>query len=418
MDKCLFKKIVILSFVIIILFFPSRTFAYEYKDYYKINNVSEYAVSMSYEKGKEIVVFTKGDNIISIGVSPAQQSEATFYSETNLKNLKNDFLNDNAIVNNTKIDEITYNKYKCLSISGTMIANQTLYYEGYVINKNNRLYEIIILSPNMSGIIEEKQILETFTIPSMYIVDTSGTDETLGDIIITIIIVFVFFCIIAFILSIISKKNKANRYETKCKNCGISFESDFSYYFKLCLGYLTPSLCPIDTLIKECPKCHNKYIAHRYEFFTLTKGMFLKLFFIYWLPRILLTFLIVVLTGLYEILIVEIVLIIISSSLYIKRWNLAIKTSQERINDINYLKDLVDFEIISLDKIKDFYNENIISEEIYKSFIKQENADKKKEDKDEKAEEKKTKNTKYCTECGAEIETSWKFCHECGNKLK
>ena len=133
-------------------------------------------------------------------------------------------------------------------------------------------------------------------------------------------------------------------------------------------GWINP--IKFDYLVKQCVECKSKYITpNKYEFFNVNKLIFI--------PTLLLnTFrwgiLFAILTSWIQpqiwqyIMLLYLVLHIIIFSLC---WNKELNKSKKRINNKEYLTDLLQYNLIDMHKIKKLYREGYISKEIYNSLL-------------------------------------------------
>ncbi len=226
-----------------------------------------------------------------------------------------------------------------------------------------------------------------------------------------------------------------------CSKCGTVLES-YTYWGNALLLRL-----PIGEEVIECPRCHQKYRGNKIEFFHIDKKLFyeeLILYSIAWIiPFLLISGLICDWIGLDDNISFCIVLFfvfVIFMIVFKIKWENAIAQSKLRINNKEYLADLLNLNLITEEQITEYYKQDIITKEVYDEVITKkhqkvkelleelEKMNKKKSEEINKTKKKvdenlmkqiKIKNSKkkHCTECGAEIESSWKFCKECGNKL-
>ena len=147
---------------------------------------------------------------MAIWTSPTTQSESSFYSNKNLEDFKDEYSKDYSgfSVANVKFEEITMHNYNSLVVTGTITTDQTYYIETYVINKNNRLYEIVIISPKLSGVLESYEIIKSFTITAKSVANNSTSEDSIIDKVISTVLVVTFLNLIWFIASKIKKRFK------------------------------------------------------------------------------------------------------------------------------------------------------------------------------------------------------------------
>lgn len=153
-------------------------------------------------------------------------------------------------------------------------------------------------------------------------------------------------------------------YTSKCRNCNITLEDE---------NFMIRGFNPINfgKLIVNCPKCNSKYLMQsKDEFFTIKEWEFYtRLIFsmIRWLFLLLLVIVWFENSTLYSIFIIS--FIAIYPIIFILRWNKAIKESKERLNDKQYIIDLLNIKLINIDMLNNFYNECILTEETYNYII-------------------------------------------------
>lgn len=159
-------------------------------------------------------------------------------------------------------------------------------------------------------------------------------------------------------------------YSLWCKNCGGFLKEE---------NYLLKRLNPInfDYLIKKCPACNEKYHNKCDEFFTISrKDFYCKLFssIITWTLWVLFASLII---GIFQIesdlfyslfFMIYIIATILYSFSFKNRWDKAIIKSKKRLNELEYLLDLYIFNILTLDNIKEYYSNRIISKSVFEDF--------------------------------------------------
>lgn len=164
-------------------------------------------------------------------------------------------------------------------------------------------------------------------------------------------------------------------YYYKCKKCGTRLDDT---------NFLLYRLNPIkfDYLIKECPICNSKYIAHYQEFFTVTKKDFYKLLVVSlctWVIFLNIILLLIIsefcsnegqtqlLTNI--IIILNILFGVFYCILFKKRWGKAIKESIKRLNNEEYIFNLLLYNILDLESITYCYNNKIISKKTYDDVL-------------------------------------------------
>ena len=162
-------------------------------------------------------------------------------------------------------------------------------------------------------------------------------------------------------------------YIYKCNKCGHKlYQTNFilSLLFPIRFGYI----------IKKCPNCGNKYRDDRYlEFFNATKNIFHKLFFFslfFWILLVegivglILSYIIqnaniyIYDTSIYYI----IAPILFTPAYYFilnRKWHKDIQNSIKRINNSEYLIDLVSTNFLTMELVDYLYTNNIINKENY-----------------------------------------------------
>lgn len=153
-----------------------------------------------------------------------------------------------------------------------------------------------------------------------------------------------------------------------CKNCGEILKTEYN---------ILKLLFPInfDYIIKKCPNCGHKYITNNMEFFNATNKKFYSLFFISLIYWIIILFISISLITLYtnfpfEILLLIIIIFVPIYFLLLKgKWKKEIKKSIIRINNTEYLIDLVHSKILDLNSIKSLYDNKFLKEQIYTEVL-------------------------------------------------
>lgn len=128
-------------------------------------------------------------------------------------------------------------------------------------------------------------------------------------------------------------------------------------------------------LIETCPNCNKKCImSNRQEFFTVTndtkrRGLLISL--ISWEILIGIFSSGMLIEEKYKILYFSILIIfaIIHILIFNKRWKNAIEESIERLNNEEYILDLINNRILTEGTIKIFYSQGIVSEDIFNNVI-------------------------------------------------
>lgn len=142
-------------------------------------------------------------------------------------------------------------------------------------------------------------------------------------------------------------------------------------------NYISMLLFPIkfDYKIKKCSNCNNKYTEDNLEFFSISSDSFIPLLLfnlICWgILNAILTSWIISMFNLDEafFFVSFAIFVPIHICLFIYIWKKEISISVKRIDNSEYLIDLVNANILSLDNIKDFYNKGLVSEKNYKSVV-------------------------------------------------
>lgn len=159
----------------------------------------------------------------------------------------------------------------------------------------------------------------------------------------------------------------------------------YSYYCKKCnrllkdISFFEKRLNPMNfgDIVQYCPNCNERNIVPHDEFFTVTKKDFNQKLYTSictWLFLIL-----VLLLGILSfienklfLLTIPIFIIIFIPLYYISfknRWNKNIEISKKRLNNEEYLYNLLLFDILNFKQIIKFKNENIISQNTIDNLI-------------------------------------------------
>lgn len=165
-------------------------------------------------------------------------------------------------------------------------------------------------------------------------------------------------------------------YYYKCSKCGIRLDDN--------VNFLLYQLNPIkfDYLIKECPKCGNKYkVDYNLEFFYATNKLCNKLLisslltWILWIDLIIVGIIVFVFENFNNelffipLLLFDIIFGIFYFFNFKRRWRKAIIQSIKRFNDADYIFDLLLFGLLDIETINECYNKGIVSSEIYSAVM-------------------------------------------------
>ena len=205
------------------------------------------------------------------------------------------------------------------------------------------------------------------------------------------------------------KKRIAYGIQYRCPNC---HRKTFGRLFvSMFLGFLR-----FDRRADECVHCNRLYIdSTANEFYTLTKvGIVLD--FIKCILSYAILFLPIILFGIdsnhtKDILIFLMCFYVFLLLLYILYLKKKIKESKTRLNDVNYLCDLLFLKDISIRELDEYHSEGIIDDEIYKTVKDNKMICKKCHNKSEYRE------SHVCDSCTKEFEEKLKE-YKLQNKIK
>ncbi len=153
-------------------------------------------------------------------------------------------------------------------------------------------------------------------------------------------------------------------YSYNCKKCNKELDSEIFFMRRL-------NPINFDYLIKTCSNCKTKYVVlGKDEFFTIEEYNFVTRWFssmLIW--GILLFFFISLIEETQIVVWLLITYTILYSIIFRLRWDKAIKKSEERLNNKEYIMDLLFTKILKLEDINMFYKNGIIEESIYDKVI-------------------------------------------------
>lgn len=151
--------------------------------------------------------------------------------------------------------------------------------------------------------------------------------------------------------------------QKKCPKCGYIFNERGLYYLPIFLHD------KFGKLISECPKCKTKCINSKNEIFLMskkdTKNIFLNIF----LKQLILSILLMCFIfpeafyNVFSLYIYSILFLVSFILISLLRYFLYKKNSYSRLNDTEYVVDLVLNNILSMNKLSELYKNNYISKD-------------------------------------------------------